>query len=145
MEWSGEQQLGFLLRSAAVGIGIGLLFDVISGFWRGKKYRRQLYAADAILGVVAALITFFGALIIMDGQLHPVLFCGVLLGMLSEHYIVGRWLSFFLWKLRMVGLRFRVTAVLQMKDLVHKWVANPIHTAYKCRKSKKNTEKPEKN
>jgi len=145
MEWSGEQQLGFLFSSAVLGMGIGLLFDVISGFWRGKKYQRQLYAADALLGVAAAVITFFGALIIMDGQLHPVLFCGILLGFFLEHYIIGRWLSLGLWKLRMMGLRFRAAAILRMKNLVHKYVPNLPHVVLGYRNMDKNSQKPKKN
>lgn len=96
VEWSGVQPLTFLLYSVLPGFIIGLLFDIGGGWWRGKKYRKRLWLADALLGLPAAIITLFGALIITDGQLHPTLFCGMLLGFLAEHYTCGRLLTFLL-------------------------------------------------
>ena len=93
MEWSKNQQLIFLCQSAVAGGMIGGLFDVVSGWYRGPQYRSRLFVADAALGAIAAIITFFGALTIMDGHLHPLLFTGVVTGFLVEHYTIGRCLA----------------------------------------------------
>ncbi len=93
MEWNGKQQLLFLMQSSVIGIIVGLLFDGISGYFRGRSYRNCLFVADVLLGLVAAIITFFGALVITDGYLHPVLFVGSGIGFVSEHYLLGQWLS----------------------------------------------------
>lgn len=93
MEWNGKQQLLFLIQSSVIGNIVGLLFDGISGYFRGRSYRNCLFVADVFLGLVAAIITFFGALVITDGYLHPVLFVGVGIGFVSEHYLLGQWLS----------------------------------------------------
>ena len=97
------QQLNVLLQSTALGGGIGTLFDVCGGFWRGKKYRRQMFLTDVVLCALSAVITFFGALIVADGQLHPVLFVGILLGVVAEHYAVGRWLGFLSFKMHTIA------------------------------------------
>ena len=87
MEWSGRQQLLFLVHSALVGAGIGLLFDCISGCLRLRKYRRYLFIIDGLFGALAALATFFGSLVITDGYMHPLLFLGIGLGFLI-HWIM---------------------------------------------------------
>ena len=89
MEWSGGQQISFLLQSIGLGIAQGLLLDVLTGFARIPKHHRWLWT-DVLFGPLAALITFFGALVIMDGQLHPLLLFGTFSGMLLEHISVGR-------------------------------------------------------
>lgn len=92
MEWTGEQQITFLLESFCLGIMQGFLFDAISGLGRGQ--RKSLRAIlDVVLGPLAALNTFFGALIIMDGQLHPLLLTGCGCGMLVEHLLLGNLVS----------------------------------------------------
>jgi len=93
LEWSGRQQLLFLVQSAGLGVLIGLVFDIITGVTRGACRRLRVFLLDVLFGVLAALITFFGTLAIMDGQLHPLLFVGALIGFLSEHGSVGRWIS----------------------------------------------------
>ena len=100
MEWSSVQQLGFVLKSVFLGCCIGCMLDISGGFWRGKQYRYKMYIADVICCILAAVITFFGALVITDGQLHPVLFIGISGGVLAEHFIVGRWLSLAVYKFR---------------------------------------------
>ncbi len=95
VEWTGSQQLLFLLQSGGLGFGLGFLFDVFTGLGRaGGRCRR--FWLDSFIGVLAALITFFGSLAIMDGVLHPLLFAGILVGFLAEHagvgWLVSRWL-----------------------------------------------------
>ena len=46
-----------------------------------------------LIGLLAAPITFGAALVWMDGQLHPLLFGGVAIGLLLEHWAVGKRLS----------------------------------------------------
>ena len=91
MEWSGRQQIQFLLQSFILGGLLGLCLDIATGLFTARKRRRWLWS-DVLFGPFAAVITFFGALVIMDGQLHPLLFIGVALGMLTEHVTVGVYL-----------------------------------------------------
>lgn len=88
MEWSGRQQIYFLLQSVVLGAGQGLLLDVLTGMVRITNRKRWLWT-DVIFGPIAAVITFCGALVIMDGHLHPLLFVGVGIGMLAEHVTIG--------------------------------------------------------
>ena len=97
MEWTGWQQISFLLYSVLLGCGQGLLLDVITGIIHFKRGKRLLWS-DVIFGPLAAVITFLGALVIMDGQLHPLLLCGVLLGMVCEHVLIGVWIGRGLWR-----------------------------------------------
>ena len=98
MEWSGAQQFDLVYKGALLGCIIGVLLDVTGGFWRGKSYRWQLFVSDFVVSIIAAMITFFGSLVISDGHLHPVLFVGMLGGALIEHYAIGRWLLVTLFK-----------------------------------------------
>ena len=95
MEWTGQQQIQFLLRSIILGVLQGLCLDLITSLLAGRKRRRWLWT-DVLFGPLAAIITFFGALVIMDGQLHPLLFLGIALGMLAEHVTIGTLISFLL-------------------------------------------------
>ncbi|MBQ9860114.1 MAG: spore cortex biosynthesis protein YabQ [Clostridia bacterium] len=108
MEWSGKQQLLFLLQSAGLGVGIGLLFDSMTGMGRACKRRAAVFFIDVMFGIVAGFITFFAALAIMDGALHPLLFLGGGVGFLAEHNSVGvicsRWVCA---ALRGLGLFYR--------------------------------------
>ena len=88
MEWSGRQQIEFLLQSCVLGIVQGALLDVMTGLVFIAKHKRWLWT-DMIFGPMAAIITFCGALVIMDGQLHPLLFFGVFFGMTLEHVLIG--------------------------------------------------------
>lgn len=89
MEWTGNQQLLFLLQSAGVGMGLGLLFDSMTGVGRTFRHRIGVFLWDVLFGVVAALVTFFASLAIMDGDMHPLLFIGGGFGFLAEHIGVG--------------------------------------------------------
>ena len=107
MDWTGEQQLWLLLQSALVGAMIGCTFDAVSGWFRGRIYRRPLFWADVWLGVLAALVTFFGSLVIMDGLLHPMLFVGVFIGFLLEHYTIGKVIAFMMRWIHRFVMRFK--------------------------------------
>ena len=89
LEWTGQQQLLFFWQSTGLGMLVGLVFDITSGLCRVIRRRWVVFLLDALFGVQAALITFFGALAIMDGQLHPLLFAGALVGFVMEHTSVG--------------------------------------------------------
>ena len=91
VEWTGRQQLLFLLQSGGLGFGLGFLFELFtaSAFCGG---RRRRFLLDAAFGVVAALVTFFGALAIMDGDFHPLLFAGIGVGFIAEHMGPGAFL-----------------------------------------------------
>lgn len=88
MEWTGQQQIDFLLQSFALGCGQGMLLDILTGLVYINKRRRWLWT-DILFGPLAAVVTFFGSLVIMDGQLHPLLLFAVFAGILTEHQIVG--------------------------------------------------------
>ena len=89
MEWTGRQQIWFLLQSAVLGFLQGFLLDLLSGVCAGGRQRWRWL--DVLFGPIAGVITFFGALVIMDGQLHPILFGGVFVGMFLEHRMIGVW------------------------------------------------------
>ena len=97
-EWTGEQQLYLLLESVWLGVWVGAAFDLITGIGRSMHRRHVTFALDVFFWIVAALITFFGSLVITDGRLHPLLFAGVLMGATAEHFLIGRiigkWLCF---------------------------------------------------
>lgn len=136
MEWTGKQQIVFLLQSVALGVVQGILFDVLTGFGRRASPLRRILL-DVLFGILAALITFFGALVIMDGQLHPILFTGCALGLVIEHVTLGILLAKAVFYLRHftrllfanVGA-FLGVALKQMGLMTKKW-----------RKSRKNREK----
>ena len=90
MEWTGQQQVWFLLQSIGVGALQGLLLDVATGFVPVTRRKHWLWI-DVLFGPAAAIITFCGALVVMDGQLHPLLLFGVFFGMGLEHILVGVW------------------------------------------------------
>ncbi len=114
MEWTGNQQLWFLLQSCGVGGAVGVLFDVLTGWGRASVKRYMVFLLDVVFGLLAALITFFAALVITNGRMHPLLFAGVLMGMLAEHFLIGRFISRLIRHcvraLRRVSFFFRSTA-----------------------------------
>ncbi len=93
MNWSGWQQIGLLAQCVPCGVIIGLVFEINSGLIRCDTRKPFQYCLDGIFGVIAAILTFFCALVLMDGQLHPVLFLGVLCGFLMEHFTIGRFVE----------------------------------------------------
>lgn len=88
MEWTIRQQICFLLQSVCLGAIEGLCLDAITALIPSGK-RSVYFWIDVAFGPFAAVVTFFGALAIMDGQLHPLLLFGVFLGMLIEHVSLG--------------------------------------------------------
>lgn len=132
MEWTGWQQIVFLLQSICLGLAQGVLLDLLSGFGRRASPIRRI-SLDVLFGVLAALMTFFGALVIMDGQLHPILFMGCALGMILEHVILGMWLAKWIYCMRLffgkIGV-FLGSTLKSMGRITKKW-----------RKSRKNREK----
>ena len=88
MEWSGQQQIQRLLQCVVLGTLQGFLLDILTGVACVRKRRKWLWT-DVLFGPIAAIITFFGALVIMDGQLHPILLLGVFGGMALEHVSMG--------------------------------------------------------
>ena len=104
MEWTGRQQILFLLQSIGLGAFQGFALDVITGFTRPLTQRKWLWM-DVMFGPMAAVCTFFGALVVMDGQLHPLLLFGVTLGMAAEHVLIGGWMCRILRRGRLVAHR----------------------------------------
>ena len=90
VEWTGRQQLLFLLQSGGVGFFLGLLFAAETAVGQVCCRRWQRFCLDGAFGAVAALVTFFASLAIMDGQLHPLLFLGSLIGFVAAYTSVGR-------------------------------------------------------
>lgn len=82
----------FFGQSICLGGVIGILLDVFSGLERNQTRMYRLFL-DVIFGPLAAVIMFLGSLVIMDGQLHPFLFFGILVGLFLEHLTLGRYLS----------------------------------------------------
>ncbi len=96
LEWTGSQQLILLAQSSGLGVELGLLFSVWSGCFRLSD-RRVRFVADMLFGLVAALITFFMSLAMMDGRLHPLLFFGSGVGFAATYIAFG-------WRLaRLIG------------------------------------------
>ena len=98
MEWSILQQMQCLLQSVVLGMTQGLLLDLLTGMVRVSSRRRWMWT-DIVFGPIAAVITFCGALVIMDGHLHPLLFLGVFWGMVTEHVTIGIWVC---WAVRRI-------------------------------------------
>lgn len=94
MEWTIRQQMQCLLLSVVLGVMQGLVLDVITGCVHITPRKRWLWT-DILFGPIAAIITFCGSLVIMDGQLHPLLYLGVFFGLIGEHVTVGVWVCGF--------------------------------------------------
>ncbi len=109
VEWTGTQQILCFLQSVILGAGLGFLFEMFSALVRLSRSSVGRFILDAVYGVLAASITFFSALIITDGRLHPLLFTGSLCGFICEHYAVGRSISRGMtWLLRRIGKGIRI-------------------------------------
>ena len=113
MLWTEEKQLLSLLPAIFVGVGLGVVLDIFSSCsFRRRKWR----LIDTLFGPFAALITFGAALVILDGQLHPLLFGGMLVGIVLERQTIGIWLRFAVRHLRKTSGRMRKT----LANIVHK-------------------------
>lgn len=93
IEWSGQQQLLFFARSVVVGLMIGVLFDVFTGWGRIRRSKVKTFLLDVTFCLISSVITFFAALVIMNGQLHPLLLFGIALGAVIVHITVGQIIS----------------------------------------------------
>ncbi|MBQ1950203.1 MAG: hypothetical protein II363_01190 [Clostridia bacterium] len=111
MEWTGRQQLFLLLLSGGVGLLLGLLSGVTEGMQRLFRVRRGAsFLVDVLFGVLAALITFFASLGIMDGRLHPLLFAGLAGGFAAARFGPGRVIA--RWTVRLYRILAKTTACL---------------------------------
>ena len=99
MEWTGRQQILFLLQSIGLGIIIGLFLDGLAALML-RRVRRNQFILDVAFGGVTALLVFFGSLVILDGQLHPLLIFGSTAGLAVEHLSVGLWIRKWLMRMR---------------------------------------------
>lgn len=92
MEWTVYEQMLFFAYSVCLGAMIGIVLNIFSGFGRNRS-RVYRFWLDVSFGFLAAIMLFLGSLVIMDGQLHPLLLTGVGIGLLLEHLTMGRYLS----------------------------------------------------
>ena len=148
LEWSGKQQAWFLLQSVGLGVLLGVSFDLLNGVCRAIRRRWVVVLLDALFGVFAALVTFFGALVMMDGQLHPLLFMGALFGFITEHSGIGTALSRFVCRLcRWIG--GIGGAFCRLEELIAEKTARILARLWQCmqnkfiyfKKMQKNTDK----
>lgn len=100
-----SEQMRFFGYSICLGGMIGMLLDVFSGFGRNRK-RVYRFWLDVAFGPLAAILLFLGSLVIIDGQLHPLLLLGALLGAVLEHVTIGVYLSKFVVFLRKIVRKF---------------------------------------
>ena len=112
MEWTGFQQIIFFGESFCLGLIQGAVFDVLSGLGR-YTHRCFRLVLDSVLGLLVAMLLFFGAIVIMDGQLHPLLFFGSWLGLITEHASVGKYLCGWIAKLCYIAQKLLLTVFLR--------------------------------
>ena len=87
VEWTGYEQVIFYLLSMVSGVCIGVIFDVFTGWGRARRRVSSIFFLDIMFCVLSALLTFSSALLIMDGQLHPLLLFGIFTGGVVEHTV----------------------------------------------------------
>lgn len=93
-EWTGEHQLALFWQSCVLGAALGFLFDFFNIPSKTRRRRRlTVFLCDVLFFAVAAMVTFFFSLAVMDGRMHPLLFCGSFLGMAVQHLVIGRLFS----------------------------------------------------
>lgn len=93
-EWTGAHQLALFWQSSLLGVELGFLFDFFNIPSKMRRRRRlAVFLCDTLFFVLAAAVTFFFSLAAMDGRMHPLLFCGSLLGFVVQHLLVGRLFS----------------------------------------------------
>ncbi len=145
-EWTGYQQFRLLIQSVGLGVGLGFLFAFFNVAAKLRRRRRWLLiVCDALFCVIAALITFYFSLAVMDGRLHPLLFGGSLLGFALQHITMGRFLSRVLYRLG----RWSVVAL----SWLARWICLPfrlVNSAFRralaslCAKREKKVKKTRK-
>ncbi len=113
MEWTGEQQLFLLLQSGMLGVVLGVVFDFCTIVDKcRRRHRWMAFLCDILFFVLAAFITFFFSLAVMDGRMHPLLFVGSGVGILLEHWLIGRYSG--RWIYRFFGGMYRLFAGIMM-------------------------------
>lgn len=113
-EWSGCTQLLSLLQSTLAGALLGVAFSVFTGWGRSRQSAMARFVLDVTFMLLAALATFFASLVIMDGQLHPLLFGGLVLGAAVEHILIGRWIS--------AGVCRLLVAIRKVNRIIRGWI-----------------------
>ena len=124
-----------MLQSIELGAAIGLLLDNMGALiLRDERHNR--FVLDAVSGGVTALLVFFGSLVILDGQLHPLLIFGSFLGMAVEHLLVGRWVKKWLVRVRRWWCKVCCSLPVKLTNM-----AQIIHFRSKTAKNKGKTSK----
>ena len=139
MEWTGKQQIWFLLQSIGLGVVVGFSFDSITALTL-RDVRRKWRISDALFGPLAALFVFLGALVIMDGQLHPLLILGSFLGLFAEHCTLGFLVKKALQRARIFTRKIStllVGCVNGILRITFHWIQSVANFGKKVRKTKK--------
>lgn len=139
LEWGGAQQLMLLLQSGVLGVGLGVVFDLMTGVGRDVSKIKRFFL-DLIFCVLAALVTFFFSLVITDGKMHPILFLGCLLGMAIEHCVIGKRISRVVYK-SVRGIRYLSSVLTEILKkhffTVRKMIVFPKREAKNVKKIRK--------
>lgn len=98
MQWSGSEQIRLFAQSILLGICFGVLFSFFNVASKPRNCRHLLFLGDMLFFVTTSFITFFFAMTMMDGRLHPLLFGGSLVGFVLFHVAFGRYLSRWLYR-----------------------------------------------
>ncbi len=98
-EWTLTQQFRLLWQSGLLGVGLGFLFTFFNVASKMRRCPFRLFLCDMVFCLLAALVTFYFALAIADGRLHPFLFIGSSLGFLLQHLVIGRFFSYHIYRL----------------------------------------------
>lgn len=129
IEFTKNQQLMLLVASVMLGVVLGVLFEVFNAlarFYRGR--RRLVFLLDAIYFAVASLVTFYFSLAVMDGRLHPLLFCGCALGLLIQHIAIGRFVCECFYR----GLRLLRTVVATVNKVSYTMLSRLKRGVVRC-------------
>ncbi len=138
--WVTQPSLALLWQSALLGVGLGLLFDVFNAADKSRRRNRRLtFACDVLFFALAAVVTFYFALAVADGLLHPLLFVGSLGGFLAEHWLVGRYFSPFIYR--------SVRGVYRFLTWIFRMISVPLRAVFRaiCRRLPPKGEKTAKN
>ncbi len=121
-EWIGRHQVALLIESGALGVCLGFVFDCFNVLSKMRRRNRlPVFLGDVAFFVLAALVTFFFSLAVMDGRMHPLLFFGIAIGMIVQHLTIGRLFSRALYLL----LRF----LYRVFRTVLSWITIPFRLA----------------
>lgn len=141
VEWTGREQVYFFLQSMLVGACIGVLFDVFSGWGRLLHKKAKIFLVDILFAFLSAILTFCASLVIMDGQLHPLLLFGLMCGALAEHYSVGHFVSLCFSYIGKLLTRFKVKLIIVTKTYSSRCYSDNARFGAKFREKSKNNKK----